>query len=135
MKHLLMTICAFCFSFTAAVAQEKVADKATQEKTLTKEDKEAAKAKKEADLLEAFKTAGLTADEQQKVRAINTESSAFYKTLKADTSLSEEDLKAKSKEYSKARDAKLKELLGEPKLKALKEVQKAQKDAAAAAKQ
>ncbi len=118
------------FAFTGVQAQE--ANKAPQEKTLSKEEKAAAKAKKEADLMEAFKTAGLTDDEQQKYRAIMEESSAFGKTLKADTTLSDEEKTAKSKEYGKAKDGRLKELLGAEKYKALKEVQKAQKEAAKA---
>jgi hypothetical protein len=130
MKHLLTTLFAVCLSFTAAVAQEKVADKATQEKTMSKEDKAAAKAKKEADLQEAFKTAGLTADEQQKFKVKKDESSALNKTVKADSSLSEEQKMEKAKENTKARDAKVKELLGEAKYKALKDIQKAQKEAA-----
>ena len=109
MKHLLIIICAVCFSFTAAVAQ----DNATKEKKATTETKKLSSAeKKEADLLEAFKTAGITAEEQVKVRVIVDESTAFYKALKADKSLSEEDLKAKSKEYSNdVRNPKLKDCL------------------------
>ena len=132
MKHLLMTICAVFFSFTAAVAQ----DNATKEKKATTETKKVSSSeKREADLVEAFKTAGITAEEQVKVRVIIDESTAFYKALKADASLSEEDMKAKSKEYSTTRNAKLKEILGESKSKAFKDAQKAQKEAAAAAKQ
>ncbi len=118
------------FAFTGVQAQE--ANKAPQEKTLSKEEKAVAKAKKEADLMEAFKTAGLTDDEQQKVRLIMEENSAFGKTLKVDTSLSEEDRKTKNKEYYNASNGKLKELLGAEKYKALKEVQKSQKEAAKA---
>ena len=118
------------FAFTGVQAQE--ANKAPQEKTLSKEEKAVAKAKKEADLMEAFKTAGLTDDEQQKVRLSMEENSAFGKTLKADTSLSEEDRKTKNKEYYNASNGKLKELLGAEKYKALKEVQKSQKEAAKA---
>ena len=132
MKHLLTTIIAVGFAFTGIQAQEKEAVKAPQEKTASKEDKAAAKAKKEADLLEAFKTAGVTEDEQQKVRTIMDESSAFGKALKADASLSEEEKTAKSKEYGKAKDGRLKELLGAEKYKAFKDVQKAQKEAAKA---
>ena len=44
MKHLLTTLFAVCLSYTAAVAQEKEAEKAPQEKTVSKEEKEAAKA-------------------------------------------------------------------------------------------
>ena len=132
MKHLLTTIIAVGFAFTGVQAQEKEAVKAPQEKTASKEDKAAAKAKKESDLLEAFKTAGITDEEQQKVRAIMDESSAFGKALKADASLSEEEKTAKSKEYGKAKDARLKELLGAEKYKTFKDVQKAQKEAAKA---
>ena len=132
MKHLLTTIIAVGFAFTGIQAQEKEAVKAPQEKTVSKEDKAAAKAKKESDLLEAFKTAGVTDEEQQKVRTIMDESSAFGKALKADASLSEEEKTAKSKEYGKAKDARLKELLGAEKYKAFKDVQKAQKEAAKA---
>lgn len=133
MKHLLIIICAVCFSFTAAVAQ----DNATKEKKATTESKKLSSAeKKEADLLEAFKTAGITAEEQVKVRVIVDESTAFYKALKADASLSEEDKKAKSKEYSNnVRNPKLNEVIGEAKSKAFRDAQKSQKEAAAAAKQ
>ena len=132
MKHLLTTIIAVVFAFTGVQAQEKEAVKAPQEKSMSKEDKAAAKAKKESDLLDAFKTAGVTDEEQQKVRSIMEESSAFGKALKADASLSEEEKTAKSKEYGKAKDARLKELLGAEKYKAFKDVQKAQKEAAKA---
>ena len=118
------------FAFTGVHAQE--ANKAPQEKTLSKEEKAAAKAKKEADLMEAFETVGLSDDEQQKYRAIMEESSVFGKALKADSKLSDEEKASKSKEYGKAKDGRLKELLGADKYKALKEVQKAQKEAAKA---
>jgi hypothetical protein len=72
----------------------------------------------------------VTEEEQLKVRAIMEESSAFGKTLKADTSLSDEDKKAKNKEYYNVSNGKLKELLGADKYKAFKDVQKAQKEAA-----
>jgi len=127
MKHLLRTLFAVCLSFTA-VAQEKAADKAPQEKTMSKEDKAAAKAKKEADLQEAFKTAALTADEQQKFKTIIDESSALNKTVKADSSLSDDQKMDKAKENTKSRDTKVKELLGDAKYKALKDIQKAQKE-------
>lgn len=132
MKHLLTTIIAVGFVFTGIQAQEKEAVKAPQEKTASKEDKAAAKAKKENDLLEAFKTAGVTEAEQLKVRAIMDENSAFGKTLKADASLSEEDKKAKNKEYYNVSNGKLKEILGANKYKAFKDIQKAQKEAAKA---
>jgi hypothetical protein len=128
MKYLLTTIMTIGFAITGVQAQE--ANKAPQEKTLSKEEKAVAKAKKEADLMVAFKTAGLTEDEQQKYRAIMEESSALGKALKADATLTDEQKSEKSKEYSKAKEGKIKELLGVEKYKALKEVQKAQKEAA-----
>jgi hypothetical protein len=129
MKHLFATLFALCLSFTAATAQEKVADKAPQEKTMSKEEKAAAKAKREADLQEAFNKAGLTADEQQKTKTILEESAALNKTVKADASLSDDQKIEKAKENTKARDAKLKAILGD-KYKTLKDIQKAQKEAA-----
>ncbi len=129
MKKLLIPIFAACLSFTAVVAQEKTSDKVPQEKMMSKEDKAAAKAKKETDLLDAFKTAGFTADEQQKTRDLTAESALLTKALKSDTSLSEDDLKAKSKEISKDRDDKIKALVGEMKYKTFKATQKAQKEA------
>jgi hypothetical protein len=132
MKHLLSTIIAVGFAITGANAQDQVTLKAPQEKTMSKEDKANAKAKKESDLLEAFKTASVTDEEQQKVRAIMEENSAFGKALKADASLSEEDKKAKNKEYYNVSNGKLKEILGAEKYKAFKDVQKVQKEAAKA---
>ncbi|MSP84594.1 MAG: hypothetical protein EXR18_02030 [Flavobacteriaceae bacterium] len=132
MKHLLTTIIAIGFAFTGVQAQEKEAVKAPQEKTTSKEDKAAAKAKKETDLLEAFKTAGVTDEDQQKVRVIMDENAAFGKTLKADVSLSDEDRKAKNKEFYNVSNGKLKELLGAEKYKTFKDVQKAQKEVAKA---
>jgi hypothetical protein len=129
MKQLVTTIFAVCLSFTATLAQEKKTDKVSQEKTISSQDKAAAKAKKEADLQEAFKKAELTADEQEKMRTIMEESSAYSKSLKSDTSLSEEQVKAKSAEYGKAKNARIKELLGEAKYNSLRQIQKAQKEA------
>ena len=131
MKHLFATLFAVCLSFAAATAQEKVADKASQEKMISKEDKAAAKAKKQADLQEAFNKAGLTSDEQQKTKTILEETGALNKTVKADASLSADQKMEKAKENTKARDAKLKNLLGD-KYKILKDIQKAQKEAAQA---
>ena len=129
MKHLFATLFAVCLSFMAATAQEKVADKPSQEKMISKEDKAAAKAKKQADLQEAFNKAGLTSDEQQKTKTILEETGALNKTVKADSSLSADQKMEKAKENTKARDAKLKDLLGD-KYKILKDIQKAQKEAA-----
>lgn len=121
MKHLLTTLFLVFLSCTAVVAQEK---------TMSKEEKEAAKVKKEADLKAAFTAAEFTAADEELVRTSYTNRSANTKKLKADTSLSEDDVKAKSKEFSTAEDAILKEKLGAPKYKTFKDTQKAQREAA-----
>ena len=129
MKHLLTSLFAVFITFTAANAQENKSAKTQQEKTLTKEEKEAEKAQREAKLQEAFKIAGLTAEEQQIVRTSLEARYAYKKSLKADTSLSEEDFTAKYKEFSKSEDEKYKTAFGEEKYKAFKAAQKAQKEA------
>lgn len=134
MKHLLSTIIVLGLSCTSAVAQEKESAKVVTEVSATLKSKESVKDKKEADLVAAFKAAGVTAEEEQKVRAILAESTAFYKTLKADASLDEEASKARSKEYSTVRNNNLKAALGEDKYKSFKQIQKEQKEAAEAAK-
>jgi len=121
MKHLLTTLFVVFLSCTAVVAQEK---------TMSKEEKEAAKVKKEADLKAAFKTAEFTSYDEELVRTSYANRSANTKKLKTDTSLSEDDVKAKSKEFSSDEDAVLKEKIGAPKYKAFKDAQKAQREAA-----
>lgn len=136
MKHLLTTLFAVCLSFTAAVAQEiqeKTADKAPHSKVLSKEEKEAARAKNESNLQEAFKIAGFTDDEQKLYRKSNSKIYKYTQELKADNSLSEEEVKDKVKEFRNDEEAVLKENLGVAKFKAFKEAQKAQREAMKAA--
>lgn len=123
MKHLLTTLFVVFLSCTAVVAQEK---------TMSKEEKEAAKVKKEADLKAAFTAAEFTAADEELVRTSYANRSANTKILKADTALTEEDVKAKSKEFSTAEDVVLKEKLGAAKYKIFKDTQKAQREAAKA---
>ncbi|MFM9826468.1 hypothetical protein [Flavobacterium sp.] len=126
MKHLLTTLCAVFFTLTAAVAQEASSDK----KPATEKPKAQSKDQKEADLMEAFKIAGVTLAEQEKVRAILAESTVYSKTLKADTSLSEDEMKAKLKEYSNTvKTPKLNEVLGKERSKEFRDAQKTLKEA------
>lgn len=127
MKHLFTTLFVACLSFTA-VAQESTADKDPQAKSMSKEDKAAAKAQKEADLQAAFDAAGFTAKEQQEVRDLNAQSSVLTKQFKADSSLSPEEVKTKSKEVTNDRDAKIKAVVGESRYKKYKKTQKEQKE-------
>lgn len=138
MKHTLTTLFVVCLSFTAALAQEtpatpitqeKTADKAPQTKVLSKEEQEAARAKRDSDLQEAFKTAGFTDDEQKLYRKSNSKIYKYTQELKTDNSLSEEEVKAKVKEFRADEEAVLKENLGAAKFKAFKDAQKAQREA------
>jgi hypothetical protein len=129
MKHLFATLFAFFLSFTAIQAQEKTADKAQQEKAMSKEEKAAAKAKKEADLLDAFNQAGFSPEEQQLYRTSGLDRSNYGKKLKDDSSLTDDERKTKAREFSVEEDTKLKEKIGAKKFKAFKDIQKAQKEA------
>lgn len=141
MKSLLTVLFAACLSFTAANAQDQETENTsnttevvanTPKKKLTPEEKEAAKLKKEQELKAAFKGSGVTKKEEKQARLIMDETAAINKELKKDDSLSPEEIKEKSKENNKAKDAKLKELFGKEKYKAFKDIQKAQKEAAKA---
>ena len=99
-------------------------------KTMTKEEKHAAKAKKEADLIEAFTKAGLSNDEQLKVKAAFEASNEKTKSLKGDATITEDDKKMKVDVINKERNENLKTIMGEAKYKVFKETQKAQKEAA-----
>lgn len=134
MKHLFTTVMAVCFSLTAAQAQESTTVKAAQEKTTAKEEKQTVKEKKEAELIAAFNEAGLTMEEQQFYKKCANERSENLKQLKADTSLSDEEKKAKEKEIITASNDKFKSQLGDIKFKAFKNAQKLQREAAAKAK-
>jgi len=125
-KTLLTTIFITCLTLTA-VAQEKAAVKTPTEKTASKEDKEAAKAKKEADLQEAFKIAAITPEEQVKMREFIVESGEYGKQLRADPDFTDEEKILKAKVYSKIKNARMKELLGEAKYKAYREAVNSQK--------
>lgn len=127
MKHLLTTFFAVCLSYTAAVAQEKEGEKAPQEKiTLTKEERAAAKAKKESNLLEVFKTIQATPEEQAKMREFIIESNEYGKELRADPDFTEEEKILKTKVYTKIKNTRLKELLGDDRYKLYREVIKVQ---------
>ena len=126
MKKILIVAFLTAGFFNAAEAQTALTP---EMKTMTKAEKDAAKAKKEADLVEAFAKAGLSEDEQAKYRVEVDASNQKTKPIKADASLSDEDKKAKLDAIGKERNYNLKVILGEAKYKALKAVQKAQKEA------
>ncbi|SHG51379.1 hypothetical protein SAMN05443549_104290 [Flavobacterium fluvii] len=125
-KTLLTTFFAVCLTLTT-MAQEKEAVKTPPEKTVSKEDKEAAKAKKEADLLEVFKIAAITPEEQAKMREFIVESGEYGKQLRADPDFTDEEKILKAKVYSKIKNARMKELLGDAKYKIYRDAVNAQK--------
>jgi Ni/Co efflux regulator RcnB len=92
--------------------------------------KNEAKKNNEMQLLAAFEKAQLTPEEQQKVKTIFKESSASFKILKADSTLSDSTRKIKYTEHDNIKNAQLKEALGEVKYKALKKAQKELREAA-----
>ena len=92
--------------------------------------KNEAKKNSEMQLLAAFEKAQLTPEEQQKVKTIFKESSASFKILKADTSLSDSTRKIKYTEHDNIKNAQLKKALSEAKYKALKKAQKELREAA-----
>lgn len=132
-KTFLTTFFATCLSLTA-MAQEKAAVTTPSEKAVSKEDKEAAKAKKEADLLEVFKIAEITPEEQLKMREFIVESGEYGKQLRADPDFTDEEKILKAKVYSKIKNARMKELLGDAKYKIYREAVNAQKNSAPATK-
>lgn len=132
-KILLTTIFVTCLTLTA-MAQEKAAVNTPPEKTAPKEDKEAAKAKKEADLLEVFKIAAITPEEQVKMRELIAESGEYGKQLRADPDFTDEEKILKAKVYSKIKNARMKELLGEAKYKVYRDSVNAQKNSASKTK-
>lgn len=128
MKKTLLTVLSIVAITTFSQAQEVAAP---QPAKLTKEQKEAAKAKKEAELAEAFKSAGLTADEEKKAREVLDAIGEKSKAIKIDATLSEDARKAKLDELNKEKNDKLKEVMGETKFKAYQQAKKKQKEAAA----
>jgi Spy/CpxP family protein refolding chaperone len=79
----------------------------------TKEQMEQRRIKNEANLVASFKELELTDDQILKVREILKEAQAKGGEVRRDESLDREAKRAKNKEIDDARDAKLKELLGE----------------------
>jgi hypothetical protein len=128
MKKVFVTMFAVVTVGTVSNAQEAKLDAPKKMEAAPMQPK-ISKEQKEAQLAEAFKTAGLTADEQTKARQVLDEANAKSKEVKSDAKLSDEEKKAKSKEVSDTKNAKLKEALGEAKFKALQQALKAQREA------
>ncbi|RYY92170.1 MAG: hypothetical protein EOO11_21645 [Chitinophagaceae bacterium] len=100
--------------------------------TLSKEEKEKQKARQEQELADAAKAAGLTDAQQAAVRdaleAANTES----KTLKANSTLTEEQKTEAKKAINGRKNDKLKEIMGSDNYKKWVEARKAQRAGAPA---
>ncbi len=105
-------------------------DTKLETKMMTKAEKQAAKEKKESDLVAAFKTAGMSTEEQAMIRASIDVANEKTKPIKADASLSPEDKVTKVAAIAQDRNEEMKTILGKEKYKAFKDAQKAQKEAA-----
>ncbi len=127
-KTLLTTIFVTCLTLTAMAKENAAVKTRPEKKTVSKEDKEAAKAKKEADLLEVFKIAEITPEEQVKMREFIVESGEYGKQLRADPDFTDEEKILKAKVYSKIKNARMKELLGDAKYKVYRDAVNAQKN-------
>jgi hypothetical protein len=92
----------------------------------TKEQMEQRRIKNEANLVASFKELELTDDQILKVREILKEAQAKGGEVRRDESLDREAKRAKNKEIDDARDAKLKELLGEEKFTKWQAIRKRQ---------
>lgn len=116
MKHLL-TVLLVAFISLTTVAQDA-----------TKEDKAAYKVRKEADLRVLFDSAKVTPEEEAIIREFSKESGEYLKELKADPDFTEEEKILKAKVYSRIKNTRIKELIGDDRYAIYKEVGKKQRD-------
>jgi hypothetical protein len=116
------------FVFAAATNAQEA--KPTEAKVPTKEEKQKMKEKQEADLASAFKEIGLTDEQVSKIKAASDEAGEKNKAIRADQALTDEQKKEKMKEVNDAKNAKIKEVMGEEKYKQFNAIRKKQKEAA-----
>jgi len=105
MKKVFVTMFAVVTVATVSTAQEAKHDAPKKMEAAPMQPK-LSKEQKEAQLVEAFKTAGLTAEEQSKARQVLDEANAKGKEVKADAKLTDDEKKAKNKEISDTKNAK-----------------------------
>lgn len=132
MKKVFLIACSL-FVF-AAIGNAQQAQ-TTEAKAPTKEEREKMKQKQEEELAAAFKEIGLTEEQVKQVKAVMQESNDKNKALRSDNSISDDDKKAKMKENNDAKNARLKEIMGEEKYKQFNAIRKKQRDAAQAGQQ
>jgi DNA-directed RNA polymerase alpha subunit len=96
----------------------------------TKEEKQKMKQKQDEDLAAAFKEAGLSDEQINKVKAVMDEANAKSKEVKNDATLSDDERKTKLDAIREDKNAKIKEIMGEEKYKAFNAAKKKQKAAA-----
>jgi Spy/CpxP family protein refolding chaperone len=130
MKKLFITLLSVSVFAIAANAQE--ATPAADVKQPTKEEKQKMKEKQEADLAAAFKEIGLTDEQVSQIKAAMDEAGQKNKAIRTDANLSDEDKKAKIQEVNDAKNARIKEIMGEEKYRQFNAIRKKQKEAAAA---
>ena len=124
MKKIMMVTLFAAVVFNTAQAQTNMT---STTKAITEEQKNAAKVKKAENLIEAFTKAGLSNDEQLKARTELDESNEKIKSIKADSSLSDDDKRTKVIAINKERKENLKAIMGEAKYELFEATQKMQR--------
>ena len=96
---------------------------------MTKEEKAQQKQKDDDNKAAAYKEVGLTADQIAKVTDANTEANKQNGEIRKDATLADDAKKAKLDEISKAKNEKIKEIMGADKYKQFNAIRKQQRQA------
>lgn len=115
---------------TVTNAQTTAPASATAKPEMSKEEKAKQKIKQEEEMAAALKEVGLSEDQIQQVKEVNTEAGKKSSEIKKDDSLSDEAKKEKNKEVNAEKTKKLKEIMGSEKFKQFNDIRKKQKEAA-----
>ncbi len=115
---------------TVTNAQTAAPASAVAKPEMRKEEKAKQKIKQEEEMAAALKEVGLSEDQIQQVKLVNTEAGKKSSEIKKDDSLSDEAKKEKNKEVNAEKTKKLKEIMGADKFKQFNDIRKKQKEAA-----
>ncbi len=130
MKKLFITL--LSVSVFAVAANAQVSATSSDAKQPTQEEKQKMREKAEADMAAAFKELGLTEQQVSQIKATMDEAAQKSKAIREDANIAGPDKRAKIMEINDAKNAKIKEIIGEDKYKQWGEIKKRQKDAAGA---
>lgn len=128
MKKVFFIACSL-FVFTAATNAQEATKVVETKATPTKEERQKMKEKMEADLAAAYKEIGLTDEQVKLVKTAMDEASEKNKAIRTEAGLSDDQKKEKMKEVNDAKNARIKEIMGEEKYKQFNAIRKKQKEA------